>query len=147
MYAVYLFGGVLAVLLLVVVSAALQDRAALAPRPENAAPEERQRAALDALRELEFDHLTGKISDEEYRALHRRYARAALAARDELAAAGNDRGGGDGRVGGNGLAGHDDGISCPACKAPVRPGAHYCSRCGTPIPAENPGQRRDEHDR
>jgi hypothetical protein len=42
-----------------------------------AAAEERDRA-LDALRELEFDHRTGKVSDEDYRsqvgALRRRAA-------------------------------------------------------------------------
>ena len=44
--------------------------------------EERDRAA-DALRELEFDHRTGKLSDEDYRALvgplRRRAAEAARA--------------------------------------------------------------------
>jgi hypothetical protein len=42
--------------------------------------EERDRA-LDALKELEFDHRTGKVSDEDYRAqvgLLRRRAAAAL---------------------------------------------------------------------
>jgi hypothetical protein len=44
--------------------------------------EERDRA-LAALRELELDHRTGKVSDEDYRALHaslRRQAAASLAA-------------------------------------------------------------------
>jgi hypothetical protein len=44
--------------------------------------EERDRA-LAALRELELDHRTGKVSDEDYRALHaslRRQAATALAA-------------------------------------------------------------------
>jgi hypothetical protein len=43
-----------------------------APRPEEetriALAEERDRA-LAALKELEFDHRTGKVSDEDYRAL------------------------------------------------------------------------------
>ena len=43
-----------------------------APEPEQAArialEEERDRA-LAALKELEFDHRTGKVSDEDYRAL------------------------------------------------------------------------------
>jgi hypothetical protein len=44
--------------------------------------EERDRA-LAALRELEVDHRTGKVSDEDYREVHgslRRQAAAALAA-------------------------------------------------------------------
>jgi hypothetical protein len=41
--------------------------------------EERDRALL-ALRELEFDHRTGKITDEDYRALVGEYRRRAAAA-------------------------------------------------------------------
>jgi hypothetical protein len=52
-----------------------------ATRRRLALVEERDRA-LAALRELELDHRTGKVSDEDYRALHaslRRQAAAALA--------------------------------------------------------------------
>jgi len=38
-------------------------------RPERLALEERRDRALAALKELEFDHRTGKVSDEDYRAL------------------------------------------------------------------------------
>ena len=60
-------------------------------RRQLAAAEERDRA-LAALKELEFDHRTGKISDEDYRALvgplRQRAAEAlrALETRDETAA-------------------------------------------------------------
>lgn len=53
-----------------------------AERRRLALVEERDRA-LAALRELEVDHRTGKVSDEDYRAVHgslRRQAAAALAA-------------------------------------------------------------------
>jgi hypothetical protein len=53
-----------------------------ATRRRLALVEERDRA-LAALRELELDHRTGKVSDEDYRALHaslRRQAAATLAA-------------------------------------------------------------------
>jgi hypothetical protein len=53
-----------------------------AERRRLALVEERDRA-LAALRELELDHRTGKVSDEDYEALHgglRRQAAAALAA-------------------------------------------------------------------
>jgi hypothetical protein len=53
-----------------------------ATRRRIALVEERDRA-LEALRELELDHRTGKVSDEDYRALHgalRRQAADALAA-------------------------------------------------------------------
>ncbi len=42
---------------------------ALEPPPERLALEEQRDRALAALKELEFDHRTGKISDEDYRAL------------------------------------------------------------------------------
>jgi hypothetical protein len=53
-----------------------------AARRRLALVEERDRA-LAALRELELDHRTGKVSDDDYKALHgslRRQAAAALAA-------------------------------------------------------------------
>jgi hypothetical protein len=53
-----------------------------ATRRRIALVEERDRA-LEALRELELDHRTGKVSEEDYRALHgalRRQAAEALAA-------------------------------------------------------------------
>ena len=39
------------------------------PPPERIAVEEQRDRALAALKELEFDHRTGKVSDEDYRAL------------------------------------------------------------------------------
>jgi len=57
----------------------------LEPPPEWLALEEQRDRALAALKELEFDHRTGKISDEDYRALVgvlRREAAEALKALD-----------------------------------------------------------------
>jgi photosystem II stability/assembly factor-like uncharacterized protein len=45
---------------------------------DDEAVEERE-AALDALRELDFDHAVGKLAEEDYRALRDRYERRALA--------------------------------------------------------------------
>jgi cytochrome c-type biogenesis protein CcmI len=42
------------------------DRAPVEPPPERLALEEERDRALGALKELEFDHRTGKISDEDY---------------------------------------------------------------------------------
>lgn len=41
---------------------------------------ERERAARDALREVEFDHRLGNLDDSDYQALRARYERRALAA-------------------------------------------------------------------
>jgi cytochrome c-type biogenesis protein CcmI len=48
------------------------------PAPERLALEEERDRALAALRELEFDHRTGKVSDEDYRALVGELRRAAV---------------------------------------------------------------------
>ena len=68
---------VLAVVIVVFVARPfLRDPAPASDRLDELAPEARQRLALAeerdralaALKELEFDHRTGKISDEDYRA-------------------------------------------------------------------------------
>jgi hypothetical protein len=45
-----------------------EDRIA-EPPPERIALEEQRDRALAALKELEFDHRTGKVSDDDYRSL------------------------------------------------------------------------------
>jgi hypothetical protein len=55
------------------------------PPPERLALEEERDRALAALKELEFDHRTGKVSDEDYRSMVgqlRRQAADALKALD-----------------------------------------------------------------
>jgi hypothetical protein len=56
-----------------------------ATRRRLALVEERDRA-LAALRELELDHRTGKVSDEDYRALHTSLRQQAAAALQAVAA-------------------------------------------------------------
>jgi hypothetical protein len=77
MSAALLVGALLAIAAVVLVAApflrepvAADDRLLppdAAQRRQLARAEERDRA-LDALKELEFDHRTGKVSDEDYRA-------------------------------------------------------------------------------
>jgi hypothetical protein len=90
-----LAGGVLAIAAVIVVALPFLRRPGLAPaddrlQPDGVGParvqlaEERDRA-LSALKELEFDHRTGKVSDEDYRELVgplRRRAAEALRALD-----------------------------------------------------------------
>lgn len=85
-------------------------RAELATAPRARAVQSAQSPALDALRELEFDRQTGKISDADYLPLKTRYTEQALA----VMRAGN----------------------APVCeKCGPRPevDADYCSRCGSPV--------------
>jgi ribosomal protein L40E len=77
-------------------------------RPRDVKP--RQSLAVDALRELEFDRQTGKISDSDYEPLKARYTEQALA----VMRAGN----------------------APVCeKCGPRPegDAEFCSKCGSAL--------------
>lgn len=70
-------------------------RMPLEPAPERLALEEERDRALAALKELEFDHRTGKISDEDYRGMVgelRRRAADALKALDAGTPPSNARG-------------------------------------------------------
>ncbi len=90
--------------------------------------------ALLALREIEFDRATGKLSETDYATLRQRYASQALEAiqeEEQRAESGE----------------HDEeldakaeaavarikaqrGTRCPTCDHELEPGAVYCSRCG-----------------
>jgi hypothetical protein len=62
-----------------------EEEPAVGPPPERLALEEERDRALAALKELEFDHRTGKVSDEDYRSMVgelRRQAADALKALD-----------------------------------------------------------------
>jgi ribosomal protein L40E len=79
------------------------------PRP-SAASGRRQSFAVDALRELEFDRQTGKISDSDYEPLKARYTRQALASM---------------RAG--------DSPVCETCGPRPEADAEYCSKCGSAL--------------
>jgi ribosomal protein L40E len=70
----------------------------------------RQSPAVDALRELEFDRQTGKISDADYEPLKARYTAQALA----VMRAGNSP-------------------VCEKCGPRPELDAEFCSKCGAPL--------------
>ena len=76
------------------------------PRP-SAPRRQRESPAVDALRELEFDRETGKISDSDYESLKARYTSQALAAM---------------RAGGAPV--------CERCGPRIEADAEFCSNCG-----------------
>jgi ribosomal protein L40E len=82
---------------------------AVAPRPLGDASRRRS-PAVDALRELEFDRQTGKISDADYEPMKARYTEQALAVMRA----------GDARV-------------CERCGPRSERDAEFCSRCGAPL--------------
>ncbi len=77
--------------------------------------------ALAALKEIEFDRETGKLSDADYEALKAKYTAAALAAlrADDAQAPVADLGASAGAV------------SCRTCGPRPEADALFCSRCGT----------------
>jgi len=95
--------------------------------------------ALRALKEIEFDRATGKLSDADYDALKAKYAAEALAAlRAEAQDTGNGtRETGDVMLGGDAVSRvprpSGSPLGCPACPehGPRQEGdAEFCSECG-----------------
>ena len=105
-------------------------------------------AAVDVLREIEFDRATGKLSDSDYEALRSRYTERALAelrARDSIAAVAAtpvSAGAGDdvmdvaeAAVRRQRARMHE----CVACGPRPEPDAVYCSDCGRYLPGSCAG--------
>lgn len=86
----------------------------------------RQEALLEELRELEFDHETGVVSEAEYGRRRPELARRAVTAHEEVV-----------ELGGGRAASPDASASgrdvCGSCGASLRKGAHFCARCGAPV--------------
>ena len=123
-------GAVLAVIALMVVLYPLFDDVAPQARrttrkPEGDAPSVE---AVQALREIEFDRETGKLSDSDYTALKTRYTREAVAAmRDEDAGVAGPIGDAAEAVI---LQYRRRQLGCTVCGPRPEPDAIYCSTCG-----------------
>jgi hypothetical protein len=91
-------------------------------------PEETPKGiALAALKEIEFDRETGKLSDADYEALKAKYTASALEAlrqeeREAEAGAGLEPRSADGPPTGR--------VACPRCGPRPEPDAAFCSHCG-----------------
>ncbi|HEX2723447.1 MAG TPA: hypothetical protein VHM24_11040 [Gemmatimonadaceae bacterium] len=72
----------------------------------------RRSDAIDALREIEFDRATGKLSDTDYDSLKSAYTQRAV---DAMRAAGS--------------------IVCARCGPRPEASARFCSKCGKPVEA------------
>ena len=89
-----------------------------------------EREAVVALREIEFDRATGKLSDSDYGELHARYTELALQAMrggDANALAGDP-------VEAAVLAYRSRLKQCVMCGPRPEPDAQYCSTCGLYLP-------------
>jgi hypothetical protein len=101
--------------------------------------------ALRALKEIEFDRATGKLSDADYETLKARYTSEALAALRETAGVGTRNAGHvvvppfpDSRVPGpicptHGPRPESDAQFCAECGSRLASAPGYCSRCGTSL--------------
>jgi hypothetical protein len=129
MLGVYAFAGILLLLLLVVVLSAFRESDG-GPEPGRLrTAAERRDTAIEALRQLEFEHQTGKMPEAEYRELHRRLAQEAVRARAAAAAESpGETGSAEGTVGGD---------SCAVCGAALAPSDHFCSSCGSAADGEH----------
>lgn len=145
---VYIFGIIIAVLFIsgLVVAPLVEEEPADPSSPDgDASPGDRREAALDALEELQFEHETGKLSDEDYRRLKNKYARAAVEARREEEGVGDaddaaaDSGEAAERVttpaDGEKPEGTGASVHCPECGTEAGPDARFCGQCGTELPA------------
>jgi predicted nucleic acid-binding Zn ribbon protein len=102
-------------------------------------PEEtRKGMALAALREIEFDRATGKLSDEDYQDLKARYSARALAVlREEDASAGSAGGAAathldpvEAMIADRVKAMQGPATRCPVCGPRPESDALFCSSCG-----------------
>jgi hypothetical protein len=122
--------------------------------PEPEAPEETRRGvALLALKEIEFDRETGKLSDSDYEYLKTRYSTEALAAIDadatgadpeemiaarvrQLRSAGSSGPPPPPPCAHCGPRPESDALFCSACGLSLSPVA-FCSACGAPLEPES----------
>lgn len=103
------------------------DRPAMYIPPD---PEETRRGvALAALREIEFDRETGKLSDTDYAFLKARYTTEAVAAlrADDATSTASDI---EALIATRARALTGGAPACPACGPRPEPDALFCSHCG-----------------
>ena len=95
----------------------LRPGAALATPLPSRPGTERPSSAVDALRELEFDRQTGKISDADYGSLKARYTEEAVTSMRAVDSGGR---------------------ACPSCGPRPEADAGFCSNCGARLEPGGP---------
>jgi hypothetical protein len=137
-----IIGAALAVAALLYVLLPLFDPRASARSNKTAPPSALPESAIDALREIEFDRATGKLSDDDYSSLKAEYTRTALVemrAREPVASGRPVAAGGD--MPNVDIAGLDPAEvavrryravrrSCDDCGPRPEPDPAFCSSCG-----------------
>jgi hypothetical protein len=90
-----------------------EELAPTRPIAPNRLPKGKSSTAIEALREIEFDHATGKLSDSDYLQLKNAYTQRAIA---------------DMRAGTTDTSANT--IICPTCGPRAEANAAFCSECG-----------------
>lgn len=103
------------------------DDAGLADLDESLSPKIQ---ALLALREIEFDRATGKLSETDYAALRSKYSESAVAAIRQEQAEGEAPPAEDEAEAMIARAKSDGLTSCPSCDNKLQSGSVFCSECG-----------------
>ncbi len=116
------------------------------PAARKAREREMANTAVDALREIEFDRETGKLSDTDYAELKQRYTREALAELRAADAAESVTVGGALAAAPSAVVTVEDAVEaaiqrarsnqkqCGVCGPRPEPDATYCSSCGRSLP-------------
>jgi hypothetical protein len=128
-----LIGAALAVAALLYVLFPLFDNSVPSPKPFRARPVEAPETAIDALREIEFDKATGKLSDVDYAALKAEYTRTALVemrSREEPAAITTPNVDGVDPAEAAVLHYRSMRRECDTCGPRPEPDPAFCSNCG-----------------
>ncbi len=101
--------------------------------------------ALLALREIEFDKATGKLSDADYALLKRKYAESAVAAiRDEQRDEPGPASGEDEEDAAEAMIANVKSkqlTACPTCRNKLESGSIFCSTCGRSLLVEDAPMR------
>lgn len=143
MTALYLLGAILVVLVLGVMVAPLFREEGPAAELESLPPAERREAALEAIRDLRFEHETGKMGEEEYQELRTHFGRMVLAAEEELEAAGERLPGDGGEARAAVAAAREEAAKdrdeappapCPECGEAPDARVRFCPKCGARQP-------------
>lgn len=101
------------------------------------AEETRRGRAVAALREIEFDHATGKLAEDDYAELRARYtAEAVAAARAESAVSNSEAASLEDMIAARrqALASGAGPAECVTCGPRPEPDARFCSTCGKRLP-------------
>lgn len=137
MIALYVLGAILLLLLVGVTLAPLLEDDRPPVELDELPPAERREAALEALRDVEFEHETGKLDEAEYRRLRTHFGRAVLEAEEEMTGTVETAPSAEGD-GGEGAA--LEAVYCTACGEELRTGARFCPSCGEPRPGAEGGE-------